>query len=1726
MSTMRQFVVVVLWLAMISLVSGICRGQDQAATSPPDPLLSSSRFSFPQAKDKNLAIGSRGIERFLGWKHKSKDRAAYLHHFLGNILGRQRPALSGFSSSSSRSAGTPLSAAQVPSAPFLKLRDALPAGFIPTGITTGDFDGDGKMDWVVSNGGEDSLWYYHGRGDGTADLPVIIPLSHGTTPLGVKAADLRGIGVLDLVVPEIDNQSVGVLLGNGDGTFAPEKTYLLPTAPTFVTTADINHDGNLDVIVGLDYSNGGNSLISQFVVLPGDGKGNLQTPLPAPGIGRWNTVQWISVTDANRDGNPDLIVTSDIGTYVYIGNGDFTFTLGQKIVETFGTTQVYSAEAADLNGDGCPDVLVSSGAASVYLGNCSGVFTFKNSYPLGDLGWGLALKDVNGDGKLDVITSGVGGLIPHWGGTASFGGDLVSVLLGDGNGGFGTARVYRAELSMFSLAVADLKGDGKLDVLTANQDSNTVSVLMNDGQGGFGDPQGLYFGGNNPTTNVTAADVNGDGKPDILISDIESSLSGYSIVDSGYIFVALNQGNGTFSTPIRSTIVTGAPGNIYSGNFLLGDFRNSGTLDIVTADATPGFSPFFSFSPNMGNGSFGAPVRMNSYSGASVLAKGDFDHNGKLDLVTTGYNAASGSYQLIFLSGNGDGTFHQTGTTDFGRKPSAGDGGIQVFTGDFNGDGNPDVLAVINLSYGLHDVYEFLGNGDGTFQPATLMLSGVGNVKTSDFNGDGRSDIIELGADSSGYSAFKIYLAQPDGSFQLANSYVNSQAAVVDYGIGDFNGDGKTDILAIEAGGFGKVDLVVQILPGNGDGTFTLTSDIAELKQQFQQNLEIADIYGNGHAGLICVDTLTSSFHFIPTAPAPAFQMRFLAQPAAGANGKVRISLNVTAANDTIINLSASDSEITVPASVTLPAGTQSLDVAYSIGSNFDLTHVFSISGQLGSEVETAYNYFTGHVIPAGVELQLTFAGESAIQGQSTPNYHLQLNSLFGYASTLHLQCSGLPAQASCQFGQNPILLPEGGGTSSSLIVSTGNGTPTGTYQFTITASDDYVSSSINATLIVTGYLQLMPPGNPISFKPGLDFGPVSIGKSSLPAAIQVWNSNSIPVSSIVFSTTDSEYTLGGNCGSTLAPNSSCTVNVTFAPSSPGQHDATLQVTYAGLNGSETLPMTGSGVAGAATLYPANVVFPDTALGSSVSAVPPLVFYNYSDATVSVTGTSMSDTAFTADATSCQTVAPHSSCAIQVRFVPGQPGTVNATYTVSFSGATGSPVNATLSGTGHGVSLAVSNPQITVFPEQTAVFSGTVTPLGGPQDVAVQCDWNAPWICQGQAFSPATGPEPFSVLAAGTAAQDYSFNVNAYGHFGSSSQAVTLHVVDFDLHRQQPFSIQKVFRGSSLISQLDLSSVNGFSGPVVLSCGSLPVGITCSFAPGAVVTLAPGTSVPVTLTVAVADSAPIGASMLNLSATATANGFLRSREQLYNLDIIDFSLGPPSTPTLNVIPGNPSAPFTLQVSSLGNFAGSVNLSCSGLPTGAACMFLKNSSMTLGPNSTATTQLVVLTSGATSVGNYQFTISANSSAAPAPRVQTVNLDVTAGSGTVDLSVGVNHQGTHEPVPVGAQAVFNVTAASGQTGDPTTASLSIVFSGPVTFGILPPECVPASGPSLSCSFEINNGSSKNLVIPVIAPFTHDLAMTAFLSSSAVNTNSNNIGNDEAQVRPRPLLVTPRH
>jgi hypothetical protein len=430
--------------------------------------------------------------------------------------------------------------------------------------------------------------------------------SGGENAVLTTVADVNGDGKPDLVVANscppnsgtclsnADEGSVGVLLGNGDGTFKSAVVYDSGGAfATWVAVADVNGDGKPDLLVANLCANTSSCANGTVSVLLGNGDGTFQAAVAydSGGIG----AESVAVADMNGDGKPDLVVsnctncsTDGHGSVaVLLGNGDGTFQSAHAI-DSGGYAPI-SIAVADLNGDGKPDVIVGQcsgpsfgcypGEVGVLLGNGDGTLQPAVNYSSGaDQPMSVAVADVNGDGKLDVLVSNQGT------GDHDLLNGAVGVLLGNGDGTFQPPVLYDAGgISTAGLAVADVNADGKLDVVVTDQlgsclTGSKVAVLLGNGDGTFQPAVGFCFAGSLPIS-VAAADVNGDGRPDLIATNRCGATCGISVVG-----VLINTSTTVVLSPASLNFAPQAPGTSSSPQAVT--LTNRGTAALTLSGIT------------------------------------------------------------------------------------------------------------------------------------------------------------------------------------------------------------------------------------------------------------------------------------------------------------------------------------------------------------------------------------------------------------------------------------------------------------------------------------------------------------------------------------------------------------------------------------------------------------------------------------------------------------------------------------------------------------------------------------------------------------------------------------------------------------------------------------------------------------------------------------------------------------------------------------------------------------------------------------------------------------------------------------------------------------------------------------------------------------------------------------------------------------------------------------
>lgn len=629
----------------------------------------------------------------------------------------------------------------------------VPVGQKPCTMTSGDFNGDGKVDLATANCNSNDVTILLGNGDGTFTQPPGSPFAVGSAPNGIVAGDLNGDGKLDLAIANENDDNVTILLGNGDGTFAAAagSPIAVGTTPNAIAIGHFDAGATLDLAVA-------NLGSSDVTILLGNGNGAF-TPAGGSPVAVGTSPGWIAAGDLNGDGKTDLVTANEGADSISIlkGNGDGTFTAAPDI--TFGTMPAFFVTIDDLNGDGKLDLcvlLTFDYRAAILLGNGDGTFAPPKFYMPDADPETAAVGDFNSDGKKDLVI-------------AHFDIDKISFMYGNGDGSFAALRLFAAGGDRTLAGVfADFNGDGKSDLAVVNADTNTMGVLSGDGKGGFGATT-TYPTGSTPFA-IAAADFNGDGKTDLAVANQG---------DATISFFAGN-GDGTFAA--ATTFLAGtSPSAIVAA-----DFNGDGRPDIAVANTA---SNTVGILLGNGNGTFQPPLFVPVGSSPIAIALADFNGDGRIDLAT----ANSASNDVTILLGNGNGTFLAAGTVTAGSAPSA------IVAVDLNGDGKPDLAAANQTS---NDVSILIGSGTGTFTAGTSVAVDVDplSIAVADFDGNGVPDLVTSNKTN---DTISVLLGAGNGTFTRTDFSTKPTLISLSGGThgvvaGDINGDGHSDVAVLK----------------------------------------------------------------------------------------------------------------------------------------------------------------------------------------------------------------------------------------------------------------------------------------------------------------------------------------------------------------------------------------------------------------------------------------------------------------------------------------------------------------------------------------------------------------------------------------------------------------------------------------------------------------------------------------------------------------------------------------------------------------------------------------------------------------------------------------------------------------------------------------------------------------------------------------------------------------
>ncbi|MHB1959876.1 MAG: FG-GAP-like repeat-containing protein [Acidobacteriaceae bacterium] len=673
--------------------------------------------------------------------------------------------------------------------------------------------------------------YLSNPGSGTISVaPLPQAASIGLASLTFSVADVNGDGINDLIAIEGYNSNasvngVYVFLGHADGTFANPVQYVAGTNPEAAVIDDVNGDGKLDLIVD-DGSAGPNNIFT----LLGNGDGTFKPAIIAGGsCDICTTNSSLATGDFNGDGKKDLVL-SDGEILLGNGNGTFAasaFTLPINLAPNDGGIPV----VGDFNHDGKLDVAMNifnntstqaqTGEVTIFLGNGDGTFTTGASYVNISGSGHMATEDFDGDGNLDLILgSGDNGVYSS--GTYTKG--VFQFLMGRGDGTFAGAPTYQnvAYGGLNSIAPTFAVGDFNGD----GKPDILTDVMSNNNIQGMallaGDGQGNFAQGPTIKGDYPLALVSADMNGD---SHLDAVFIGYS--SGNYTLdVALGNGDGTFQAATNVLLPSGK-----FNDFVVGDFNGDGKPDVMVTmtSFSTNADAIYLFLGN-GDGTLQSPVSIDTPPQAYGIAAGDFNGDGKLDFAVT--NTSNGSANttgavLVYLN-KGSGTFAKPVSYAANMFPGP------IAVADVNLDGKPDLVvassdnAAVTSSnpFGPHGTLNvLLGKGDGTFQTALsspLNDPSYSNIAVADMNQDGIPDVV-VGDDGRPFFYTQILYGKGDGTFPTGNSLqmgLNSQSVTAV----DVNGDKRPDLLLTTGTSYASLDVFTNQYSGKTISTLPATT--------------------------------------------------------------------------------------------------------------------------------------------------------------------------------------------------------------------------------------------------------------------------------------------------------------------------------------------------------------------------------------------------------------------------------------------------------------------------------------------------------------------------------------------------------------------------------------------------------------------------------------------------------------------------------------------------------------------------------------------------------------------------------------------------------------------------------------------------------------------------------------------------------------------------------------
>ncbi|MFV5703336.1 choice-of-anchor tandem repeat GloVer-containing protein [Flavobacterium sp. XS2P12] len=729
------------------------------------------------------------------------------------------------------------------------------------GLAIGDLDGDSKPELAVANYSSNSVSVFRNTTSfgsiGAGSFAAKVDFTTGSLPQSVAIGDLDGDGKPELAVANYSSATVSVIRnmtnpGSIDASsFAAKVDFSVNANAASVAIGDLDGDGKLDLSVANTINPGTVSILRNTTTLGNIGINSFASKVD---FNTGNNSESITVGDLDGDGKPELVIANSgsstisilrnnpvfpptitsfsptsgtVGTTVTITGTNFNSTTSNNVV-FFGATRatVTAATTTSLTvtvpsgATYAPITVLNTGSALAAYSSAdftptftpnkgsitSADFTPKVDFTIDNFSYSVAIGDMDGDGKADLVLT-------------NYGTNTVSVLRNTATAGNIEAGSFAEKIDFVTgtsprgVALGDLDGDGKLELVVANFDSNTVSVLHNTtspgniSSGSFA-PMINFTTGSGPIS-VAINDLDGDGKPELAVANHWSST--ISVFRNTAIIGSIDIGS--FGDKVDFT--SGG----YPDCVAIGDLDGDGKPELAVANQFSSLSVFQNTATlgSIGVDSFASKVDFDAGSQPLFVAIGDLDGDGKPELVTVDYSSSAVSVfrNTAILGSIGANSFAAKVDFATGSQP------YSVAIGDLDGDGKPD-LAVPNINSNTVSIYRntiTLGNiGLDSFAAKVDFNTGLlpASAAIGDLDGDGMSDLAVANSGSAPYtvSVFRNNPVFPPTitSFSPSSGCANTSSLII-------TGTNFTNATAVKIGG-------INVLTFTVDSATTITATI------------------------------------------------------------------------------------------------------------------------------------------------------------------------------------------------------------------------------------------------------------------------------------------------------------------------------------------------------------------------------------------------------------------------------------------------------------------------------------------------------------------------------------------------------------------------------------------------------------------------------------------------------------------------------------------------------------------------------------------------------------------------------------------------------------------------------------------------------------------------------------------------------------------------------------